>query len=39
MDLCIYWHFYALGDFASYRAKQRDGWTADMISDLVFYGA
>ena len=24
---------------ASYRAKQRDGWTADMVSDLVFYGA
>lgn len=24
---------------ASYRAKQRDGWTGDMISDLVFYGA
>ncbi|MCG6624161.1 prolipoprotein diacylglyceryl transferase [Acinetobacter baumannii] len=24
---------------ASYRAKQRDGWTSDMVSDLVFYGA
>ena len=24
---------------ASYRAKQRDGWTGDMVSDLVFYGA
>ncbi|MGE8551526.1 MAG: prolipoprotein diacylglyceryl transferase, partial [Acinetobacter calcoaceticus] len=24
---------------ASYRAKQRDGWTSEMVSDLVFYGA
>lgn len=24
---------------ATYRAKQRDGWNADMVSDLVFYGA
>lgn len=24
---------------AMYRAKQRDGWNADMVSDLVFYGA
>lgn len=24
---------------ATYRAKTRDGWTADMVSDLVFYGA
>lgn len=28
-----------LGLSLSYRAKQRDGWTADMVSDLVFYGA
>ncbi len=36
--LMYYWHFYVLGDL-SYRAKQRDGWTSDMVSDLVFYGA
>ena len=24
---------------ASYRVKQRVGWTTDMVSDLVFYGA
>ena len=24
---------------ATYRSKQRDGWTPDMVSDLVFYGA
>lgn len=24
---------------ANYRAKQREGWTNDMVSDLVFYGA
>ncbi|ENV35211.1 prolipoprotein diacylglyceryl transferase [Acinetobacter gerneri] len=24
---------------ATYRAKHRDGWTSEMVSDLVFYGA
>ena len=24
---------------ATYRTKSRDGWTAEMVSDLVFYGA
>ena len=24
---------------ATYRTKQRDGWTPDMVSDLIFYGA
>ncbi len=27
--------FYQL---ATYRSKQRDGWTAEMVSDLLFYG-
>ena len=24
---------------ATYRSKQRDGWTPEMVSDLLFYGA
>jgi len=24
---------------ASYRAKQRDHWSSEMLSDLIFYGA
>ncbi len=24
---------------ATYRTKQREGWNADMVSDLIFYGA
>lgn len=24
---------------ATYRAKQRQGWTSDMVSDLIFFGA